>query len=156
MKIASRQERFGTARRPAAGGGFSLLEVVLALAILAGAVAVLGEVARSGMENARIARDLTAAQLLCESTLAEITAGATLPDPVYGVPYETVTDPTEPDWLYSIEVEPVDEEGLIAVCVTVTKDLPPEMRPVEFFLVRWMIDPGVEMSTSLYAEESGL
>jgi len=156
MKITSRRERFSGGRRPAAGGGFSLLEVVLALAILAGAIAMLGEVARSGMQNARIARDLTAAQLLCESTLAEITAGATLPEPVYGVPYETVTDPAEPDWLYSIEVEPIDEEGLAAVRVTVTKDLPPEMHPVEFSLVRWIVDPGVETSTGLYAEDTGL
>ena len=156
MKPDRRPRRSRAASRPAPGRGFSLLEVVLALAILAGAVTVLGEVARSGMESARIARDLTAAQLLCESTLAEITAGATLPEPVYGVPYETVTDPAEADWLYSIEVEPVDVDGLVAVRVTVVQDLPVEKRPVEFSLVRWIVDPGVEMSADSSTDATGL
>src|SRR5690242_4550584 len=36
--------------------GFSLLEVVLALAILTAAIAVLGELVRSGLRNAQLAR----------------------------------------------------------------------------------------------------
>jgi general secretion pathway protein I len=63
-------------------GGFSLLEVILALAILTGAVAVLGEIVRLGIRNAQVARDTTQAQLLCESKLAEITAGIIPSDPV--------------------------------------------------------------------------
>ena len=54
---------------------FSLLEVILALAILAGAVAVFSELSRGALENAGTARDLARAELLCESKLAEIAAG---------------------------------------------------------------------------------
>ncbi len=60
---------------------FSLLEVVLALAILVGAIAVTGELVRLGTLSAASARDLTQAQLICESKLAEITSGITPPRP---------------------------------------------------------------------------
>ena len=122
--------------------GFSLLEVILALAILAGAIAVLGELARQGTRNAAAARDQTFAQLLCQSKLAEIAAGIVLPEPVQSVPLETASRPGQTDWLYAIELESVDEEGLVAVWVSVAQDLPPEKRPVRVAMVRWMIDLG--------------
>ena len=64
------------ARRARRRGGFSLLEVILALAILVAALAVLGELVRSGVRNAQMARDLSRAQVLCESKLGEVFAGA--------------------------------------------------------------------------------
>jgi len=45
--------------------GFSLLEVILSLAILGGAIAVLGEAARLALRNAEFTRDMARAQLLC-------------------------------------------------------------------------------------------
>lgn len=129
--------RLRPARVPAA---FSLLEVILALAILAGAIAVLGELARGGLDHARRARDLAQAQLLCESKLAEVLAGYESTDAVSDVPFGTGRIP---DWLYSIETLSLDQQGLLEVRVTVIQDLPPEKRPVECTLVRWMIDPTV-------------
>lgn len=139
-----------------AGGreGFSLLEIILALAILAGAIAVLGEVSRIGLENAGIARDLSHAQLLCESKLAEILAGYEPPETQQSVPFETAVDSSESDWLYSVEVTPMEEEGLLKVRVTVSKNLPAEKQPAEFSLVQWMVDPATE-SAELTTEESG-
>jgi hypothetical protein len=115
----------------------------LALAILAGAIAVLGEASRIGLENARIARDLTHAQLLCESKLAEITSSPESPIPEQEIPFGTVEDPSEPDWYYWVEVTPIDTEGLLEIRVTVRKDLPTVKQPVELSLVGWMIDPEV-------------
>ena len=135
-------------------GGFSLLEVILALAILTGAIAVLGELARLGLDNARLARDVSLAQLLCESKLTEITAGIITPDPISKAPFDTVIDSTEPAWVYSIDLAPVDEQGLVAVRVTVGQDLPAERRPAEVSLVRWIIDPGVEMSDLAETEQA--
>ncbi len=119
---------------------FSLLEVILALAILAGAIAVLGELTRGGLDHARRARDLAQAQLLCESKMAEILAGYEALEAVSDVPFGTGRIP---DWLYSVETLSLDQDGLLELRVTVEQDLPPEKRPVECTLVRWMIDPAV-------------
>ena len=62
--------------------GFTLLEVILALAILAGALTVLGELARRSLHNAEVSRATSEAQLLCESKLAEMAAGVTPVSPV--------------------------------------------------------------------------
>ena len=44
--------------------GFSLLEVILSLAILAGSLAALGEVMRQGDRNASLSSDETQAQIV--------------------------------------------------------------------------------------------
>jgi general secretion pathway protein I len=129
-------------------GGFTLLEVILALAILTGAIAVLGELARVGISNADYTHKLTKAQLLCEGKMAEITSGITFSDPVSGVSFESemnedmasMIDPDEIPWLYSITSDLIDDNGLLQVTVTVYQDLPEEKRPVTCSLVRWMMD----------------
>jgi type II secretion system protein I len=118
--------------------GFSLLEVILSLAILGGAIAVLGEAARLAMRNAEFTRDMARAQMLCESKLAEIMAGVASANPVQRAPIENAAGPGEPNWLYSIERTALDEEDLISVRVTVVRDLPTAMHPVSFSLVRWI------------------
>jgi hypothetical protein len=128
--------------------GFSLLEVVLALAILVGAIAVLGELVRLGTINAGSARDLTKAQLLCESKLAEISAGILLPEVVQGVPCEY-----DPEWLYSIDMQASDMPGIVVLRVTVTQDLAPNQRPAEFSLVRWMQDPTLVLPSEVPTDE---
>ncbi len=122
--------------------GLSLLEVMLALAILGGAIAVIGELMRFGMHNAESARDLSIAQVFCETKINEIAAGLLPPQPITNTPIEEIAS-LEADglWLYSVEVQQIDQQGLIAVKVTVTQDPNLKMRPVDFSLVRWMIDP---------------
>jgi len=131
--------------------GLSLLEVILALTILAASVAVLGEASRLALKNAEVARDLGRAQLLCESKLAEITSGIIAAEPVASTPFDATTyasiDANEPAWLYSIETQTTNEEGLISVRVTVTRDLPAAKHPVSFSLVRWIPDPNATSST---------
>lgn len=144
----------GSTGRQPRGRGFSLLEVMLALAILGGAIVVLGEAGRFALENARVARDLATAQLLCESKLAEIVCGMELPDPVQGALLAEGASPGAPAWLYSIDTATIDQHGLLAVQVTVTQDLPLEKRPVECTLVRWMIDPEMELLTEEAASTS--
>ena len=125
-------------------GAFTLLEVILALAILSGALAVLAEVSRLAMRNASGARDLARAQLLAETKLAEIESGITAPDPVEKAAFDATAeslDAAEPAWLYSISSEATDEEGLISVRVAVTRDMPAGQHPVKFSLVRWLPDP---------------
>jgi Tfp pilus assembly protein PilV len=137
--------------------GFSLLEVILALGTLAGAVVVLGEVNRLALRNATMARDLTRAQLLAESKMAEVVSGITAASPIDKSPFDADTDPTADDarWIYSIAIDTPNEDGLISVKVTVTKDLPEGQHPVDFSLVRWMPDPNAQQSSSGTSDSSG-
>jgi len=128
--------------------GFSLLEVILALAILTGAIAVLGEVARQGMRCGRIARDTARAKLLCESKLNEITAGIAPLSSVSAAQCDVQFTPSDPPWVYSVDVSQADEAGFVVVTVTVTQDVDPLSRPVKVSLVRWMLDPNYTPTTS--------
>jgi type II secretory pathway pseudopilin PulG len=118
-------------------GGYSLLEVVLALAILAGSFAVLGEVMRLGDRNAEQARDTTQAVLLADSVMSELLAGAR----VLGNVTAQFNLATEPPWTYSIVVEPTDYLEVVSVRVTVAQDTAPELDPARCGLVRWLPNP---------------
>jgi general secretion pathway protein I len=121
--------------------GFSLLEVILALAILGGAVAVLGEAASLAMRNAEFTRDMARAQMLCEGKLSEVVGGIVQAQPVQRAVLAGAADASEPAWLYSIETASLSAEGLMSIRVTVTRDLPAAKRPVQFSLLRWIPDP---------------
>lgn len=116
------------------------MEVILSLAILAGAVAITGELSRASLENARVVRDRTKAQLRCESKMAEIAAGLEPLESQEGLPFEDETD-----WTYSIMTEMIDEAGLMQLTVTVMQG-GEEIEPVDFSLVRWIIDPSMASS----------
>jgi prepilin-type N-terminal cleavage/methylation domain-containing protein len=120
--------------------GLSLLEVILAIAILAGCIAVIGELVRLGSRQAEEARELTTAQLLCESKIAEIAAGVIPAEAVSSVPFEN-----DPRWLYSVTVNSLDQEGLLDVRVTIEQSEPSRVQPLTFTLVCWMIDPSLAL-----------
>jgi type II secretory pathway pseudopilin PulG len=124
------------------------LEVILALAILTGALAALGEVARNTMQNVTVDSVLTRAEMLCESKLAEIVSGMTPPQPAQGTLTYDGQELGDPGWQYTLEVDPIDSQGLVAVRITVQQDLPAERHPVEFSLVRWMTTPDALASLS--------
>ncbi len=98
--------------------GFTLLEVILALAIMAGAVAVIGELTRTGLMNSQRARDLTRDELICESVMTQIVTGAIAASSATNVPFDD-----DPRWLYSIDVQSSSQQGLLTVTVTVVRDV---------------------------------
>ena len=128
-----------------ASRGLSLLEVLLALSILGVSFFAIGELMRVGARSAEAARDHTAAQLLGESIMAQITAGMLPPESISSAPVDDARYQVE--WSYSIQIEPVDQQGLIAVWVTVQQDADQVARPVTYKLVRWMIDPTTQTTT---------
>ncbi len=132
-------KRVATARRRPLRRGLTLWEVMLALAILGGSIAVIGQLVRLGVRAAGDARNLSQAQLLCESKLAELSSGMEPLQPVLAAPY-----PFEPDWVYSVEVQPVDQQGLLAVRVTVEQITDERPFPLTYSLDRWIIDPSLE------------
>jgi prepilin-type N-terminal cleavage/methylation domain-containing protein len=131
-----RGQGYGPVRRRR---GLSLLEVMLALGILGLSLAAIGEIMRIGSRNAEMARDLTTAQILCETKMAELAAGMLAPIPVTEAAILDVG--TGDDWYYSIETQSIGQEGLLAVRVVVQQNPQLVSRPVSFSLIRWMIDP---------------
>jgi general secretion pathway protein I len=127
-------------RRSTVRAGLSLLEVILAIAILGGSVAVIGELVRLGARQAEEARELTIAQLLCESKLEEIAAGAIAPEAVGDVPFEL-----DPRWSYSIEVGSLDNPDLLQVTVMAQQVDGSREIPLYYSLTRWILDPNLEL-----------
>lgn len=125
--------------------GFSLLEILLALAILGGAMAVLSQIAETGTSAAREARDLSVARLLCQSKLSETlldAASGISPQTVIDAPLEAFDSGSLTTFNYSVEVQPGQLDGLLNLRVTVTAVNPSGGAPLATYsLTRWMIDP---------------
>ncbi len=121
--------------------GMTLMEVILAIAILGGCLAVLGEMVRVGARAGRAARVLSTAQLLADSLVADIAAGAAAPESTEGV----IEQFGGTSWAYTVQVEQVQQEGLLGIVVTVRDNLDQSSRPTTFSAIRWMIDPKVEL-----------
>ena len=102
------------------------------------------------------ARDLTYAQLLCEGEMAQIIAGVNQPQSQGDTSIDT-GDPAQSNWVYSVDVETPSVSnitGLLAVTVTVHRESN-QSKPVEFTLVRWMVDPTLSSSNSSNSSGSG-
>ena len=115
--------------------GLSLIEVILALAILGVALAIIGEILRQGFISASEARWRSEAQLLCDSKMAEVAAGI--------LPLESssmTSVESNPDWEYEVDVSSADIDGLLRVQVTV-QQVAVENNPLIFRITRFMPDP---------------
>ena len=130
---------------------FTLFEVILALAILVGAMAVLGELVRGGLISARRARDLSRATLIAEAKVAQLVAGIQAPEPVAAM---MVEDDYTGEWFYSLEVSQTTSPELLAVRVTVERNAPGERNPVSCSLVRWVKSPDAAAATSATSSSS--
>ncbi len=123
--------------------GFSLLEIILALAIFGGAMAVLSGLIDTGVRAAIEAQDLSRAQMLCESQLEQVLLQTSTPLPVP----ETALDTGDPNrvWSYMVEVFPAPVTNLHIIRVTV-RAAPPGLsngQEATYSLVRWMPDPSL-------------
>jgi prepilin-type N-terminal cleavage/methylation domain-containing protein len=118
--------------------GFTLLEIILSLAILAGSLAALGEVMRLADMNAALSRDETDAQIIAASIMEELIAGYR---PLTATDKEVLNPDVSPPWLYSIAVDQTEYTELISLRVLVEQQLEPELKPARFELIRWMMSP---------------
>jgi type II secretion system protein I len=134
-------------RRAGRRRGLSLLEVILAIAILAGCIAAIGELVRLGLLHAEEARDLTNAQLLCESKIAEIAAGVVPAEAASMVPFEH-----DSRWMYSVVVNSLDDQSLLSVQVTVQPVESTRLQPLTSSLTCWMIDPSLALMEEEFTE----
>lgn len=131
--------------------GFSLLEIILSLAILAGALAALGEVMRQSDRNASLSSDETRAQIIASSIMDELIAGSR---PATAA-NRTVYDPEDdPPWLYSVAIENTSYAELVGVRVLVEQELEPQLRPAKYELVRWVMNPDFVAQSQSQTESS--
>lgn len=124
--------------------GLSLLEVVLALTILAVAAALLAQVTTRATNNGLMAQRLAVAQMLCESKMSEVLAGSIQLTPSS---WTQITDSgRRGNWYYQIQTVTAQRPNMIGVRLSVT-DQPDATNPELFFIVRWMIDPSTGLDT---------
>src|SRR5215831_8758051 len=122
--------------RPAPRRGLSLLEVILAIAILGGALVTIGQLIRIGARSAGEARDLTMSQLYAESEMNGIAAG--------WYPLDNVTDEKYDDlgnYVYSVNSAGTERTGVMQVTVTVKPAAGTTVHPVSYALTRWIVEP---------------
>ena len=127
--------------------GFTLLEVILALAVFGVSAVLLSELMNLGVRNARAARDGTQAQLLCETIMTELLTGVR---PLQSEPNAQLQDdPTassveKAPWISDITVEVIDTVdgayNMLALLVTVRENND-DPRKQEFTMARWILDP---------------
>ena len=121
---------------PASRRGLSLLEVMLAIAILGGTIAVLGELVRTGSTAAAGCEKMTTAQMLAESLINEVVIGMRPMSDGQGI------FPDYPEWTYTLTMQPSDQDGVLVVIGTVAHQDPDGAgRPFTYQLFRWVIDP---------------
>ena len=125
--------------------GLSLLEVVLALSILAVAAGLLAQITKQATDNGLLAQRLSTAQMLCESKMSEVLAGSI---PLTSSSWTQITDSGKGLFYYRISTETAARPNMIGVRLSVT-DQPDStsVNPELFFLVRWMIDPSLGLDT---------
>lgn len=131
--------------------GFSLLEVLLATAILMGSAVVLFQLAALGRGHIESAEELTTAQRIAESRLNEMLAGVTPIEAVEAQPAEE-----DSDYTLNVQVDPVEQvPGLTALRVTVRRQAAGGRRAKSYTLVRWVhVPPAQPESPSISGEES--
>jgi prepilin-type N-terminal cleavage/methylation domain-containing protein len=132
--------------------GLSLLEVMIALALLVGSAAVLSQLMDLGQRQALRAADITEAQTLCQNLLNELLAGTISWESTESQPI----DPFSP-WDYTIQIEPIGDGQLSSVTVIVTQHQeerfdesdPKAPAPPQYRLSRWVYRPGASVDPSL-------
>ena len=125
--------------------GFSMLEMILALSILGTSLAILAQIADTGVDAAREARALATARMICQSKLNEelmnIQNGQT-PVAMFEVPAESFDSASLETFVYSVEILPGTLNGLLSIRVSVEARAGDGTEVLATYaLDRWVIDP---------------
>lgn len=97
--------------------GLSLMEAMVSLAILGGALAVIGELIGLGAKAAEDARDLTKSQLVADSIMSEFAARVAMPSPTTHTPC-----PMAPGFVYSVQMMSATVPDLLHVKLTIERE----------------------------------
>jgi type II secretion system protein I len=127
--------------------GITLYEVVIALAIFAGAIAALSQALSTATRAALQSRMESQAVLLCQTKLAEIVAGA-VPSTSTGA--TAFTESGLEGWTWSVEVTPAGHTGINQVSVTVNSNMVQDFDS-SFTMSRLVRDQQAFISTAVSA-----
>jgi type II secretion system protein I len=122
-------------RRSQAPSGFTLLEVLLALAIFVGSAAALSRLILLGIENAEYSQEQTEAMIIAEARWAEIEAG--LLDPASAGAFNA---PEFPEWQCALSANTQQTTGLYQIVLQLTKPAPPPAQGYSVRLTRLWFD----------------
>ncbi|MEZ6048508.1 MAG: prepilin-type N-terminal cleavage/methylation domain-containing protein [Planctomycetaceae bacterium] len=128
--------------------GFSLMEVLIASAILIGSLVVLDQLSTLGRISANSAETMVTAQLLCEQKLNLMLSGMESIEPTEDTAWED-----DENWHYAVDLEPLDNLPLNKLTVRVWQDEELFLQPQEYELVRW-VNPAPAASSSEGEEAS--
>ncbi|MEM6779842.1 MAG: prepilin-type N-terminal cleavage/methylation domain-containing protein [Planctomycetota bacterium] len=136
--------------------GFSLLEMLLALAVLGSSLGILAQIAGTGSDAAREARELSQARMIAQAKLAEILIQGISPQAVPPSPAEPVDSSSSTPFQYQVDVAPAALDGMLAIRIQV-EALDPDGGPslARYAVTRWMIDPLLGLA-DLAAEEAAM
>lgn len=138
--------------------GFSLFEILLALAILGASLAILSRIAENGTSAAREARDLSVARIMCQTKLSEIlldSMSGTAPQSSPPTPLPAFDSQATTPFSYTVDVQPAPLDGILAIRVTIEAQNPnggPAL--ATYSLMRWMIDPALGLEEAEAEEEA--
>lgn len=147
-----------TATRTKKRDGFSLLEIMLSLAILGGSLAVLSRIMDTGVSAAIESRSLAQARLACQAKLSEVLmdAGSGIqPQTVISVPMESFDSSSTSPMNYSVEVAPASIDGLLAIRVSVEVQNGTGTASIaNYSLTRWAVDPALGLEQAEAEEQA--
>jgi type II secretory pathway pseudopilin PulG len=122
--------------------GLSLMEVLIALAIFLFSMVIIGRLIIMGGERALEVKLESYATRLCQSKLAEVSAGAI---PLSGQGETPFDD--DPNWVWSLEAEEADAPGLWRINIRVMRQQPAQPK-IECAIRQLVLDPSLRGGTT--------
>jgi general secretion pathway protein I len=134
---------------------FTLLEVILALAILGLALATFGEAVGRSHQNARRAADQAELGFAAASLLDEVIVGSRQLVAIDSEPVADPLDPTAPAMaLVSLRIENGPLDGVLVLYASARPNDPLAGAVDTVELVRWVVDPALTQSASTTSTSS--
>ena len=116
-------------------GGFTLLEILLAMAILMVGLTAVFQTTRSALQRMAMAKELTEAQNACQSVLNELLAQSSPIRPDSGRTVEHL-----PNWRIQVDIYPASQSGLYVLHLSAQHFSPRDGTPlgIKYQLHRWV------------------
>lgn len=139
-QFAITRRRGGRAHHSGNGrSGLSLLEVILSIAILGGAMVMIGNLYFVGYRAAVQAKFRSDANILADAKMAELAAGVLPIESSAGSEIEG-----SPGWTYSVDIQPSLQNGLFMATVIVMHGTSASETQSSVTIVRFIPDPDYE------------